>query len=628
MKFLEKKQRFTAIAIGSTLIWTILTVLLYYVGIDQSISPTLDSYRFDTETSGEIPPNDTIQSGDDGFSSDALGDQKKGGIAGILSSLTFWIIPLHLLNSIFLIFIFWSYVNFARLQNQLLNKKGRHFQQLSLRSAKMIEDLKSHLVKKEQQIRKYEVKETQLKQKRDFASTFLDPVFDPKWQGINFPKSFEIPDDQTILIFCDSDDKILRTTHNRFFFDDQVKGRELSKVLKLDYDPNENSFVSNLYFKLSSTVSDKDIWFLVFQKALYNSLDTPELTMYVAFEATDLRQQENELRERVQEAVVIQQELKSFADKQLETNERLLIAESELKHLLDKEKESKAVLNQTIDMLKDTQGQLVHSEKMASLGQLTAGIAHEINNPINFIYNGIDNLKNTLDDVLQIMKTFEKLQDGEEASKVLYEVNELKYELSYDELLEDINETIVDIKTGAVRTSEIVKGLRVFSRLDEEESKDADINECLESTLVLVRNKTKDKIAIKKELNYELPIISCFPGQLNQVFMNIIMNAIQAIPESKEGLITVETNDDREHEIQIIIRDNGIGMSEDVKRRIFEPFYTTKPVGVGTGLGMSISYGIIAKHGGRIEVQSEVGEGTAFHIFLPKEHTAQLAIKN
>ncbi len=344
-----------------------------------------------------------------------------------------------------------------------------------------------------------------------------------------------------------------------------------------------------------------------------------QLQMYafIATDISDIKQNEHSLLEQVEEAKSIQKELKHFADKQLETNEKLLIAENELKYLLDKEKESKAVLNQTLNALKDTQGQLVHNEKMASLGQLTAGIAHEINNPINFIYNGIDNLKSSFEDLLSILEAYESLE--QENPESFDAIRDIKEELEYDELCSDISEMIKDVKSGAIRTSEIVKGLRVFSRLDEEARKEANINECIDSTVVLLRNKTKNKIEIIRQLDSDLPSIWCYPGQLNQVFMNMIMNAIQAMPEDKKDGVIMIQSESTEDNVCITIRDNGSGMSPEVMNRIFEPFYTTKPVGVGTGLGMSISYGIIEKHGGKIEVKSQLGEGTEFKITLPQK---------
>jgi signal transduction histidine kinase len=339
---------------------------------------------------------------------------------------------------------------------------------------------------------------------------------------------------------------------------------------------------------------------------------------FLLIDFTESTKRELMLAEQLEAKKYAEKELKLVIDKQLETNEQLLIAESKYKAMLEKEQESKAVLNQTLTALKDTQGQLVHNEKMASLGQLTAGIAHEINNPINFIYNGIGSLKSSLEDLSDILDAYAKLDEGADPSEIIPQIKEMKEEYEYDHLREDLDEMIVDVKEGAIRTIEIVKGLRVFSRLDEEDRKEANINECVDATLVLLKNKTKTRIAVNKQLDDQLPNIECYPGQLNQVFMNIINNAIQAIPEErKDGELSIATSHN-EKSIIIKVRDNGSGMSEEVKRRIFEPFYTTKPVGVGTGLGMSISYGIIEKHHGKIECESQEGVGTEFTITLPK----------
>lgn len=338
----------------------------------------------------------------------------------------------------------------------------------------------------------------------------------------------------------------------------------------------------------------------------------------VQMNISDIRANENQLKESLERAQFAEKELKQFIDKQLETNEQLMRAESQLRVFLDKEKESKAVLNQTLNALKDTQGQLVHSEKMASLGQLTAGIAHEINNPINFIYNGIDTLKRSLNDLALILDAYSEL-DRNNDLEVIKRVNELKAEFEYDLLREDLDEMVVDIKEGAIRTIEIVKGLRVFSRLDEEEQKKADINECLDATIVLLQNKLKNKVELIRKFETDLPDILCYPGQLNQVFMNIISNAIQAFEDDQNNCaITVSTFCDEDN-IIVSIKDNGIGMSEETQNRIFEPFFTTKPVGVGTGLGLSISFGIIEKHKGHINLQSTVGVGTEFIITIPKK---------
>lgn len=313
-----------------------------------------------------------------------------------------------------------------------------------------------------------------------------------------------------------------------------------------------------------------------------------------------------------------EEEIRELADKQLQDNEKLFLAEKKLKELLKTEQKSKEELNNALESLKGAQSQLVHSEKMASLGQLTAGIAHEINNPINFISSGMNSLKMSIESMKEILFEYERIDEGEDPKEVLEDVKELKEDHEYDELIEELDELTNDINYGVTRTIEIVKGLRVFSRLDEEEVKAANINENIDATLTLLRNKTKNRIKVSKFYDEKMGDIECYPGQLNQVFMNILNNGIQAIPEdNKEGEITIYTEEEKD-QVTIRMKDNGVGIPEDIKNRIWEPFFTTKPVGVGTGLGMSITYGIIEKHGGKIDLITEVGKGTEFVITLPK----------
>ncbi|MCS6796263.1 MAG: ATP-binding protein, partial [Raineya sp.] len=337
-------------------------------------------------------------------------------------------------------------------------------------------------------------------------------------------------------------------------------------------------------------------------------------------EADKRRKAEEELRLALEKARRAEEDMRALAEAQLEANERLMMAEKQLKESLEVEKKQREELDRLVAQLKETQGQLVHNEKMASLGQLTAGIAHEINNPINFVYNGIDTLKISLDDLMEIVNKYNELDNANgNKDAIIQEAKQLKEQLGFEELTQDIEHLVADIKKGAIRTMEIVKGLRIFSRLDEEERKPSNIKECIESTLILLNNKMKGRITVKKYYDETMPDIYCYPGQLNQVFMNILNNAIQAIPEDrKDGEISIYTENQEENVI-IRIKDNGIGMSEQVKRRIFEPFFTTKPVGVGTGLGLSITFGIIEKHNGQIFVNSEEGKGSEFVIQLPKE---------
>lgn len=315
-----------------------------------------------------------------------------------------------------------------------------------------------------------------------------------------------------------------------------------------------------------------------------------------------------------------EEEIRELADKQLQDNEKLFLAEKKLKETLRKEQQSKEELNNAIQSLKGAQSQLVHSEKMASLGQLTAGIAHEINNPINFISSGMVSIKMSIESMREISDEYSRLDDGDaELEEVLENVKDLKEEHEYEEILEELDELIKDVNYGVTRTIEIVKGLRVFSRLDEEEVKTANVNENIDATLTLLRNKTKNRIKVSKYYDEKMSDIECYPGQLNQVFMNILNNGIQAIPEErKDGEVTIYT-EELEEEVVIRLKDNGAGIPESIKNRIWEPFFTTKAVGVGTGLGMSITYGIIEKHGGKIDFTSEENQGTEFVITLPKK---------
>ncbi len=280
--------------------------------------------------------------------------------------------------------------------------------------------------------------------------------------------------------------------------------------------------------------------------------------------------------------------------------------------------EQKEALQQTLEDLKNAQAQVIQSEKMASLGQLVAGIAHEINNPVNFVYAGSESLRTVMNEMIEIVEKYEETDnlEPEKLPQFQQEIKKLKRELEYDEVKNDIVGLVGDIRSGAVRTAEIVKGLRTFSRLDEHDLKTADLHENLDSTLVILRNQYKNRIEVVKEYDETLPNIDCYPGQLNQVFMNIIANAIQAIQD--EGTITIQTqNRPTEGNIRITIADSGPGIPEHIKNKIFEPFFTTKDVGKGTGLGLSISLGIIGKHSGSIELESEVGKGTKFIITLP-----------
>lgn len=297
----------------------------------------------------------------------------------------------------------------------------------------------------------------------------------------------------------------------------------------------------------------------------------------------------------------------------LKNSKTLLLQKEEIEKVNRDLKLSNAQLFDTITKLKEAQSQLVSSEKMASLGVLTAGIAHEINNPVNFIYTGINSLKLDMTDLLHAVNEIESLISQESLSELKSKIEEIKNEVAFDEVVEIIQQTIDDIKVGAERTTEIVKGLRNFSRMDKDSMQMYNVHEGIESALLLLKNKYKNHIEIVREYS-DLPSIECFAGKLNQVFLNIIGNAIDAIKD--KGQITISTHL-KDENIVVDISDNGKGIPKDVIDKIFDPFFTTKVVGQGMGLGLSISFGIINEHNGKINVKSEENRGTTFSISLP-----------
>lgn len=287
--------------------------------------------------------------------------------------------------------------------------------------------------------------------------------------------------------------------------------------------------------------------------------------------------------------------------------------------------ETNSHLSVALDNLKNAQTQLVEAEKMASLGQLTAGIAHEINNPINFVKSNINPLRLDVKDLLDVLNEYEDLHNVSDEStfkKKLLEIEKFKKQIDVEFVQKEINNLIVGIEEGAERTAEIVQGLRTFSRIDEAELKTVNVHDGILSTLVILKNSTPYFVKIEKQFN-AAGNIECYPGKLNQVFMNILTNAIQAITSKTDKAnecISISTKDVSNNCIQISIKDTGMGMTEDVRHRIFEPFFTTKDVGEGTGLGMAIVFKIIQKHEGKIDIISEPCKGSEFIITLPHQH--------
>lgn len=268
------------------------------------------------------------------------------------------------------------------------------------------------------------------------------------------------------------------------------------------------------------------------------------------------------------------------------------------------------------EQLKNAQLKLVQADKLASLGMLTAGIAHEINNPVNFIIAGASLLENNLSELKKILNAYDGLFEGD-VSDVMHKVNNIKNELNYEKLLEYTERSVLNIKNGALRSSEIIKGLQDFSRTNTSELVKVDIEKKLNEALVILHHQYKDRITLEKEFE-GVPKVLGNPGKLVQVCLNILVNAIQSI--EKKGSIHVQTKTVLRGErnyVLVSISDTGCGMTKEVQQRIFDPFFTTKKMGEGTGLGLSISHGIINEYNGILEVESEVGKGSTFKIYLP-----------
>ncbi|MBD6618437.1 histidine kinase [Komarekiella sp. 'clone 1'] len=285
-------------------------------------------------------------------------------------------------------------------------------------------------------------------------------------------------------------------------------------------------------------------------------------------------------------------------------------------------------LEKSLRELQQTQAQLVQAEKMSSLGQLVAGVAHEINNPVNFIYGNLKYAKDYTQCLLKLVHLYQKFY-----ANPVSEIQDCIEAIDLNFLLDDLPKILHSMQVGAERIAEIVLSLRNFSRLDEAEMKRVDIHQGLDSTLLILQNRFKDSVehpGIKIVKNYgNLPLVYCYAGQLNQVFMNIISNAIDALDNynsqraiteihAEPNTITITTEVIETKCVVIRIADNGSGMTQSVKERLFDPFFTTKPVGKGTGLGLSISYQIVVeKHGGTLRCISEPGQGTEFWVEIP-----------
>ncbi|TCV89651.1 ATP-binding protein [Sulfurirhabdus autotrophica] len=270
-----------------------------------------------------------------------------------------------------------------------------------------------------------------------------------------------------------------------------------------------------------------------------------------------------------------------------------------------------------IEQLESAQSQLLQSEKMASVGQLAAGVAHEINNPIGFVYSNMGTLEKYLEDLFAMVDSYELAESSIADGDVLARLQLAKQKLDLKFLKEDLPALMGESKDGITRVKKIVQDLKDFSHADVEEKWDfADLEKGIDTTLNIVNNEIKYKADVVKEYG-SIAEVNCLSSQLNQVFMNLLVNAAHAIEE--RGTITIRTGKQGE-EVWVEVADTGKGIAPENIKRIFDPFFTTKPIGKGTGLGLSMAYGIIQKHHGRIEVHSEVGKGTTFRVCLPQNH--------
>ena len=264
------------------------------------------------------------------------------------------------------------------------------------------------------------------------------------------------------------------------------------------------------------------------------------------------------------------------------------------------------------------QEQLVQSEKLASIGQLAAGVAHEINNPIGYIFSNFSSLEKYVAQLFEMIQAYEQAEPRLFAASDLLAITTIKEKIELEYLKQDIPELMTQSREGIERVRKIVQDLKDFSRVDSnQEWQWSNLHDGMNSTLNIVNNEIKYKADVIKDYG-DLPEVECLPSQINQVLMNLVVNAAHAIG-TERGTIIIKTGCDREH-VTISVSDNGAGMSREILSKIFDPFFTTKPIGKGTGLGLSLSYGIIKKHNGQISVESEPGKGTRFCITLPIHH--------
>ncbi|MEM8505741.1 MAG: ATP-binding protein [Cyanobacteria bacterium P01_D01_bin.1] len=369
----------------------------------------------------------------------------------------------------------------------------------------------------------------------------------------------------------------------------------------------------------------KALWFVVAGITVLGSLVTALVAQKIGRKTAQPIQEMTEVAQQVTQEKNF--ELRITADRKDEIGlladalNQLIVWVSDYTHALEESAETLEQrveartedLAQTIEQLKSAQSQLIQTEKMSSLGQMVAGIAHEINNPISFIQGNIAPLKDYFQDLLNLLETYRS-----EYPHPTETVLEMQDEIDLAFILEDSDKLLESMQFGTQRVRDIVVSLRNYSRLDEAAVKDVDIHEGIDSTLLILNHRIKEGVDVIKDYG-DLPQIRCSPSQLNQVFTNIIANALDAMSDADSNpmQLMIMTRASSSNHVQIRIRDTGPGMTPEIKAKIFDPFFTTKVVGKGTGLGMGICFKIIEQHQGQIDVVSEVGKGSEVIITLP-----------
>ncbi|HJZ88019.1 MAG TPA: ATP-binding protein [Polyangia bacterium] len=302
------------------------------------------------------------------------------------------------------------------------------------------------------------------------------------------------------------------------------------------------------------------------------------------------------------------------ADARIQNKYKLLLEhERQAKELLEQKVAERTVALERInEELKRAQAQLIHQEKMSSLGRLIAGIAHELNNPINFVYGNVEFLARYFEDLIDLVTLYDQAPLLPELKK---RIEQRKHEIEYDFLRADSDKLLRSIRSGAERTANIVRDLKAFSRVGSGQLQEFSLADGIDTTLNLIAPLIKNRIQVRRDYAPEAPKVFCHVGHINQVFMNVLTNAAQAI--RGEGQIFIQIRSLPGERVQVRVTDTGPGVAGEIREKIFDPFFTTKEVGEGTGLGLTISEGIVRNHGGRITVEGELGQGATFVIELP-----------